>query len=245
MIHIFQPGQIDVRFPDVEEAEREPNGLLAIGGDLEPRRLLSAYRAGVFPWYGPDQPILWWSPDPRTVLFPRRLQVSRSLRKTLRQERFQATIDQAFSAVTAACAGPRKGTDGTWLIPEMQDAYLQLHRQGLAHSVEIWSPERQLVGGLYGVALGRVFFGESMFSRRSDASKVALVHLVNRLRVWGYYLIDCQVYSAHLETLGAQQIPRHRFITLLRRWVDLPPAGHAWLEQEPVHPAIPTSRRPG
>ncbi len=238
MIHIFQPGQIDVRFPDVEEAEREPNGLLAIGGDLDPRRLLSAYRNGIFPWYGPEQPILWWSPDPRTVLFPQHLKVSRSLRKTLRQQRLLATIDQAFGSVTEACAGPRKDAEGTWLVPAMQQAYHQLHRRGLAHSIEIWS-EEQLVGGLYGVAMGRVFFGESMFSRVNDGSKVALVHLVNRLRAWGYSLIDCQVYSAHLETLGAQQIPRHRFTTFLRRWVELPPAAQAWREEVAVYPEIP------
>ncbi len=210
-------------FPDARKALREPDGLLAFGGDLSPQRLLRAYRHGIFPWYGPGQPILWWSPDPRAVLFPERLHVSRSLRRTLRRGRFRVSFDRAFDAVTGACAEPRAGQDGTWITPEMRAAYGRLHRLGAAHSVEVWYGD-ELAGGLYGVAIGRVFFGESMFSRRSDASKVALVHLAHTLRVWGYGLIDAQIRSAHLERLGVEAVPRGRFLELLDRWCEQP--GH-------------------
>lgn len=238
MIFQLDPRRSDAPFPDVELAEREPNGLLAVGGDLSPTRLVNAYRHGVFPWYSPGQPILWWAPDPRTVLFPERLKVSRSLRKTLRRRLFQASLDQAFSEVVQACAEPRRDQPGTWIVPEMIQAYGLLHHHGLAHSVEVWQ-DRDLVGGLYGVAMGRVFFGESMFSKASDASKVALVHLVNVLGDWGYRLIDCQVYSEHLSSLGAESIGRHRFSQLLRSLLREPPDPSAWGTGERVWPHLP------
>jgi len=206
-----EPGQT---FPDVSLALREPDGLLAVGGDLSPERLLAAYRRGIFPWYNDEQPILWWSPDPRTVLYPAALKVSRSLRKTLNRGVFTVTMDRSFDAVVGACAAPRAGNSGTWITREMAAAYGRLHTLGFAHSVECWREER-LVGGLYGVAIGRAFFGESMFSRESDASKVAFCHLVRQLGAWDFGLIDCQVYSAHLASLGAEEIPRSRFARCL------------------------------
>ncbi len=203
-------------FPPLERALREPDGLLAAGGDLSPERLLAAYRHGCFPWFSAGQPILWWSPDPRMVLFPEELHVSRSLRKTLRRGDFTITFDQDFAAVIGACAAPRSYADGTWITPAMQAAYLELHRRGFAHSVEVWQ-HGQLVGGLYGLALGRLFFGESMFSRVSDASKVAFVSLVEQLRACGFVLIDCQMHTQHLASLGARPIPRREFAACLAR----------------------------
>ncbi len=208
---------ISEEFPDVEEALAEPNGLLAVGGDLSSERLLSAYRRGIFPWYSQDQPILWWSPDPRCVLFPEDLKVSRSLRASLKKDRFQVSVDRAFRQVMVGCAGPRRGQPGTWVTPELIEAYEHLHRLGYAHSVECWRDGR-LVGGLYGVALGRVFFGESMFAQEADASKVCLVHLVRDLRNRDFTLIDCQMPTPHLESLGAVTIPRQRFIEMLKEW---------------------------
>lgn len=201
-------------FPDPGLALKEPNGLLAIGGDLSPQRLLAAYRRGIFPWYSQGQPILWWSPDPRAVLYPDRIKISRSLRKTLKKTPYAVTMDQAFDDVISACAAPRQDEAGTWILPEMKQAYCRLHELGYAHSVECWN-NGQLVGGLYGVAIGRVFFGESMFSRETAASKVAFVHLAGQLQQWGYGLIDGQVSSAHLTTLGAEDIPRQEFLTQL------------------------------
>lgn len=197
-------------FPSVDQALREPDGLLAAGGDLSPERLLSAYRQGIFPWFNPGEPILWWSPDPRCVLYPQQLHLSRSLRKKLKKNLFQVTFDTCFSRVIQACADVRQKQTGTWISPEIQSAYTTLHQQGIAHSVEVWQ-EQELVGGLYGLALGRVFFGESMFSYRSDASKTALAFLCHHLNAWGFHLIDCQVYNPHLESLGARLIPRAVF----------------------------------
>lgn len=197
-------------FPPVERAFREPDGLLAAGGDLSSARLLAAYRRGIFPWYESGQPILWWSPDPRMVLFPDELHLSHSLRKTLRRQTFTVTFDAAFNDVIVACANPRPDQGGTWITPEMRRAYLRLHREGHAHSIEVWRGTN-LAGGLYGIRIGRVFFGESMFSRESDASKVALAHLCRH----GYDLIDCQVESPHLRRLGARAIPRHEFLARL------------------------------
>ncbi|RMG29685.1 MAG: leucyl/phenylalanyl-tRNA--protein transferase [Gammaproteobacteria bacterium] len=208
-------------FPPVEYALEEPNGLLALGGDLSLPRLLNAYRRGIFPWYSAGQPILWWSPNPRLVLPPGEIRISRSLRKRLRQRPFEIRFDTAFVEVLAGCAAPRPGDTGTWLLPEMQRAYAALHRAGWAHSVEAWQQDR-LVGGLYGVALGGVFFGESMFSRVSDASKVALVHLAVWLLEQGFRLIDCQVRTEHLVRLGAREIPRPAFIAAIGEEV-LPP----------------------
>lgn len=217
----------DAPFPDPALAETEPNGLLAVGGDLSPQRLCNAYRLGIFPWFGPGQPILWWSPDPRLVLFPDDLRVSRSLRKTLRRGGFAVSLDRDFGAVVRACAAPRADADGTWILPGMARAYERLHALGLAHSAEAWIGD-ELVGGLYGVALGRVFFGESMFSRASDASKVALAHLTRCLSAWGYALIDCQVYTPHLASLGAVEMPRAEFQRRLAAAVDQPTGAAAW-----------------
>lgn len=204
----------DLVFPPPDLAE--PDGLLAIGGDLSPRRLLLAYRQGIFPWYAPGTPILWWSPDPRLVLFPDELRISHSLRRVLKKARFRVTFDAAFRAVIEACALVRiRQGEETWLVPEMIEAYHRLHRMGAAHSVETWL-DGQLVGGLYGVAVGRVFFGESMFSIVSDASKVALVHLVERLKGSGYDFIDCQVTTKHLLRMGAREIPRTEFLERLQ-----------------------------
>lgn len=227
MLYLLDPNDRDAPFPEVEMAEREPDGLLAVGGDLSVTRLVTAYRRGIFPWFSPGDPILWWSPDPRTVLLPERLRISRSLRKTLRKGGFEVTMDRGFDAVIHACAAPRPGGDGTWLVPEMIAAYRQLHREGIAHSVEVWR-DGELAGGLYGVALGRVFFGESMFTRVSDASKVALVHLCRRLQNWGFELIDCQVLTGHLIRLGAEEIPRREFVGLLERWCPLPGRRGSW-----------------
>ncbi len=214
-------------FPDPALALREPDGLLAAGGDLSPQRLLNAYRQGIFPWYSAGQPILWWSPDPRAVLYPRDLHVSRSLRKTLRKGEYRVSFDTAFTEVIRHCAQPRADGLGTWITAEMIAAYCRLHQLGHAHSVEAWH-EGVLVGGLYGVALGHVFFGESMFSRRSDASKVAFVHAVTVLRDAGYQLIDCQVASAHLSQFGATLIPRRAFIAQLDTYCEQAPPGDPW-----------------
>ncbi|HWK54488.1 MAG TPA: leucyl/phenylalanyl-tRNA--protein transferase [Hyphomicrobiales bacterium] len=229
-----------VWFPDPATALVEPNGLLAVGGDLSPARLLAAYQQGIFPWFEAGQPPLWWSPDPRMVLFPAEFHASRSLRKTLRSDRFTVTSDRDFAAVTAGCAAPRHGSAGTWLIPPMRRAYQELHRLGYAHSVEVWQDDA-LVGGLYGVALGQVFFGESMFSRQSDASKVAMAVLVDRLPTAGYRLIDCQVSNPHLESLGARNIARRDFLQLLPAATALPPVP-AWpVEWSCTRSATPSS----
>lgn len=214
-MYLLNPDTSEFQFPPAEQASRE--GLLAVGGDLRPRRLLEAYRRGIFPWYNEGQPILWWSPDPRAVMFPERLKISRSLRKTLRSKKFRVTMDERFEEVIRACAAPRRShaDSGTWITRAMRDAYCELHRLGYAHSVEAWHADR-LVGGLYGVALGAVFFGESMFSQMPDASKVALVHAVHQLQRWGYTLVDCQLSSPHLERMGAQTIPRREYLALLR-----------------------------
>ena len=203
---------------------REPPGLLAAGGDLRPARLLSAYERGVFPWYSADQPILWWAPDPRMVLFPAEFKVSRSLGKTLRNGRFECRFDSAFGATIRACAAPRRSGADTWLNAEMIDSYEELHHRGYGHSVETWRGD-ELVGGLYGLQLGGVFFGESMFSRERDASKVALAHLVEQCRRRGIELIDCQIASSHLASLGAREVSRNEFVNLLRRCARRVPSG--------------------
>lgn len=214
-------------FPPLESALEFPDGLLAIGGDLTVDRLIVAYRRGIFPWYNETDPILWWSPAQRLVLLPDNLRVSRSLRKTIRKGKFTVTMNQSFRAVIEACAGPRITQNGTWINEEMQDAYTRLHQHGFAHSVECWH-EGKLVGGLYGITLGKVFFGESMFSLMTDASKVAFAHFVWQLKIWGYELIDCQVESQHLVTLGAATIPRQTFRALLDRFCELPGHQGAW-----------------
>ena len=205
-------------FPPLEQALEEPSGLLAAGGDLSSERLIAAYRRGIFPWYSPGQPVLWWSPDPRAVLFPEEFHCTRSLAKTLRNAGFTPCLDHDFAAVIDGCAAPRAASPGTWITSEMRAAYLKLHRLGCAHSVEIWRAG-QLVGGLYGVRLGGIFFGESMFSRARDASKAALAHLVALCRRNSLVAIDCQLPSRHLASLGARTIPRTQFQALLREHV--------------------------
>ena len=227
MLFILDPNNPDAEFPPVDQAETEPDGLLAIGGDLSIPRLLKAYASGIFPWYSDEQPILWWSPDPRTVLQPGEMRISRSLRKSIRNSNLTISIDQAFPQVVTACAAPRQKQSETWITQEMQQAYLNLYHQQYAHSVEVWDGE-DLVGGLYGVAIGSVFFGESMFSRRSDASKIALVFLSRQLLTWGYRLIDCQVYSEHLASLGAEEIDRSAFCQLLQKWCKTEPDSGSW-----------------
>ena len=208
-------------FPPLNKAMREPNGLLAAGGDLSADRLIQAYRHGCFPWFSEGQPILWWSPDPRTVLFPEELHVSRSMAKLLRQQRYQVSFDRDFEAVIQACAAPRRDADGTWITDDMQNAYTELHARGHAHSVEVWD-NGELVGGLYGVAMGQLFFGESMFSRADNASKFGFITLARHLQAWGFVLIDCQMPTPHLESLGARSIPRRELADYLRDHLDQP-----------------------
>src|SRR5215217_5398408 len=218
-IEWLDPFDPDYPFPPVDTAFTDPDGLLAAGGDLNPKRLLNAYRRGIFPWYEQGQPILWWSPNPRTVLFPKHFRLARSLRKSLRNKPYTISFDRAFYEVLSGCAAPRRYGAGTWITAEMLEAYYQLHVQGFAHSVEVWhTQDGGLIGGLYGVALGRVFFGESMFSWATDGSKIALAYLARHLQAWGYPLIDCQLSSAHLHSLGAEMIPRARFMEFLTRY---------------------------
>lgn len=211
-------------FPPVENALREPPGLLAAGGDLSPARLLAAYERGVFPWYSAQQPILWWSPDPRMVLFPGEFICSRSLRKTLRNGPYTSRVDSNFSATIRACAAPRRGGPDTWLNEEMIASYERLHHLGYGHSVETYDGEH-LAGGLYGLQLGQVFFGESMFSRGRDASKVALARLIQECRARDIQIIDCQVASSHLASLGAREVSRGQFAAFLRRFAQRHPSG--------------------
>lgn len=207
----LSPEEAAALFPPPETALREPNGLLCAGGDLSPRRLLGAYRRGIFPWFSPGDPILWWSPDPRMVLFPDEFRISRSLARTLRRGGYTVRLDHDFAAVIAACAAtPRRGQSGTWITRAMRKAYLALHELGWAHSVETWVDGR-LVGGLYGIAIGRMFYGESMFSHRTDASKIAAAHLARFLEAEGFGMIDCQMRTEHLASLGAREIPRAEF----------------------------------
>ncbi len=228
-------------FPPVSAALEDPNGLLAAGADLSIRRLVEAYRGGIFPWFGPGEPVLWWSPDPRMVLVPAELHVTRSLRKRLARRDYRVTSDTAFTDVMAACATPRDEDGGTWITPAMTRAYAALHRAGVAHSVETWIDD-ELAGGLYGVAIGRMFFGESMFTRVTDASKIALVHAVRQLERWGVPLVDCQMSTPHLASLGAREIPRHEFLTRVAELVEQPALPSRWtldLEPEPMEPGTP------
>jgi leucyl/phenylalanyl-tRNA--protein transferase len=220
-------------FPPLERALRRPNGLLAAGGDLSPERLLAAYRRGIFPWFSDGDPILWWSPDPRMVLFPSELKIARSLAKTLRKRDYEVRMDCAFAAVVQACSEPRAGQDGTWITPEIRQAYTQLHTLGLAHSVETWRDGR-LVGGLYGVALGRMFFGESMFSRASDTSKIALVALARQLEAWQFQLIDCQMNTNLLASFGAREIRRSEFTRRVAELVNCPGVPGPWTLDTPI-----------
>ena len=224
---ILDPYRPNQAFPALDKALKEPNGLLAIGGCLSPERLINAYRHGIFPWYNPGEPVLWWSPDPRLVLFPDHVKISRSLRKTLRRSLFTVTYDKAFSRVVECCAESRPGSTGTWITKEMKQAYNSLYSLGLAHSAEAWA-NGELVGGLYGIAIGQVFFGESMFHKKTDASKVVFVTLAEQLKTWNYQLIDCQVQTQHLLSLGAEEISRHDFADQLHQYCSLEPAATAW-----------------
>ncbi|MDP1706179.1 MAG: leucyl/phenylalanyl-tRNA--protein transferase [Sulfurimicrobium sp.] len=224
MIPWLYPGEA---FPPVVKALREPNGLLAAGGDLSPQSLVVAYRHGIFPWFNPGEPILWWSPDPRMVLFPDELKVSRSLRKTLKKRDYEVRVDTAFKVVMRNCAAPRDGQPGTWISEEMLAAYSRLHEMGLAHSVETWR-DGELIGGLYGIALGKMFYGESMFSHATDASKIAFVHLVRQLERWNFGMIDCQMKTAHLASLGAREIARAEFVQRLSLLIELPHESGRW-----------------
>jgi len=223
----LRPEHPPEAFPPVEEALQEPNGLLCVGGDLSVERLLEAYRRGIFPWFSAGQPILWWSPDPRTVLYPGEFKIARSLAKTLRNRGFRTTVDQAFEQVMERCADPALRPEGTWISPQMHAAYRRLHELDYAHSFETWEGD-QLVGGLYGVALGRVFFGESMFSVARDASKVALHALVQASLAQNVRLIDCQVDSEHLRSLGARSVPRREFMRELAAATRESPPGASW-----------------
>ncbi len=223
----LHPEQSPDALPSPDNALREPNGLLAAGGSLNRDWLLHGYRHGIFPWYESGQPILWWSPDPRAIVLPDAIRVSRSLRRKLRSTSLQVTCDMAFDAVVAGCAAPRNYTSQTWITADMAAAYGALHREGWAHSFEAWHDDR-LVGGLYGVAIGQVFFGESMFTRETDASKIAFVHSARFLATAGFELIDCQLPSAHLESLGATTLPRAQFLRRLEQLTDPPGSPAGW-----------------
>ncbi|MBF0278913.1 MAG: leucyl/phenylalanyl-tRNA--protein transferase [SAR324 cluster bacterium] len=225
-------------FPPQKDAE--PEGLLAVGGDLSTERLLSAYQQGIFPWYEEGQPILWWSPDPRLIMEPDNLKISKSLRKVLKKQIFEVKTDTAFSRVIEECGGPRRSGQGTWITEAIKESYTKLHELGYAHSVECWF-EKELVGGLYGVSIGKCFFGESMFAKKTDASKVAFVSLVEQMKIWGVEMIDCQVTSDHLLSLGAHEIPRKEFLERLKNAVQKqsPPKNWmfgtpAWVSSEPI-----------
>ena len=214
-------------FPAVERALREPNGLLAVGRSLTTATLLEAYASGIFPWFNEGEPILWWSPDPRMVLLPDELHVSHRLARRMRHSDFTVTVDTAFQAVMRACAQPRDGQDGTWITRSMLQVYAALHAAGAAHSIETWM-DGELAGGLYGVSIGRAFFGESMFARRTDASKIAFVTLVRQLQRWGFSIIDCQLKTPHLATFGAREIPRADFLARVRKAIVEPPPPLPW-----------------
>ena len=216
MIDWLNPGD---PFPPVDTALTEPNGLLCAGHEVTSELVLAAYQRGIFPWYSDGQPVLWWSPDPRMVLLPKNFRLHRSLRKSLQRCEYEIRVDTSFEAVMRACADPRPAQGGTWISEAIIDAYTTLHQAGFAHSVETWM-NGELVGGLYGIALGRVFFGESMFVRRTDASKIAFAHLVTQLKRWQFELIDCQQETEHLASLGAAPVSRKDFLQALKQWVD-------------------------
>jgi leucyl/phenylalanyl-tRNA--protein transferase len=219
---LYRLGPVEYGFPPADAALDEPNGLLAVGGDLSPKRLLLAYRHGIFPWFNEGDPLCWWSPDPRCVFLTATWRPSRSLAKLLRQGRFRFTVDRGFTRVMEACAAPRAYADGTWIQPDFISNYTELHRRGNAHSIEVWNHQEELVGGLYGLNLGRLFFGESMFSRETDASKAAFAYLMQLCRHWDIPLVDGQVENDHLLRLGATLMPRQDFLARLEDYADLP-----------------------
>jgi leucyl/phenylalanyl-tRNA--protein transferase len=238
MIPLLAPAD---EFPPVEQALDDPNGLLAAGGGLSVGRLLDAYARGIFPWFSEGDPVLWWCPDPRMVLPTDAVHISRSLRRRLRRDDYEITFDRAFAQVLRACAMPRKHDSGTWLVPTMITAYEHLHDIGVAHSVEIWR-NGELAGGLYGVALGRMFFGESMFTRQTDASKMALVLLSCQLARWQVPWIDCQMRTEHLASLGAVEIPRRAFVREVQRLVRLPHIARPWQVDEDLTQSLRSDR---
>ena len=214
-------------FPPTHLSLQEPNGLLALGGDLSAETLVNAYSKGIFPWFSDGQPILWWSPNPRTILYPKRLHISKRLARYVRKKNFSITVDTACAQVIESCSAPRKDQSGTWITRQMYQAYLNLHSLGYVHSIECWNGEL-LVGGLYGVALGRVFFAESMFHRANNASQIALVKLSEALTLWDYFVLDCQFLTPHLRRMGAEQISRNEFNTLITNLTDESPSKEAW-----------------
>ncbi len=233
---LFRLGdEIDSPFPPADQALRRPNGLLAWGGDLHPDRLLRAYRQGIFPWFSEGEPVLWWTPDPRCVLRPHKVYVSSRTRRRYNSGNFRITADTAFAGVIDGCAAPRDGVAGTWITPELKHSFVELHARGITHSVEVWQGD-QLVGGIYGMALGRVFFGESMFSRVTDASKMALISLCRQLEHWDFGLLDCQVTNPHLLSMGAIELPRARFIQEIKALANQPGQPGSWREVFPTSP---------
>ena len=233
-IHWLDPSNCEASFPDVEKALGSPNGLLAIGGDLSATRLLNAYRSGIFPWYEEGQPILWWSPNPRGVLYTHKFRISSSLRKTLRKHEWTITFDGDFKKTVIACAAPRSYSRGTWITHEMAEAYAALHQLGHAHSIELWDGHDCLVVGIYGVMIGKMFFGESMFSFRANASKVALAYLTSHLHRWGCPLLDCQLLSPHLCSLGAEAIPRQEYVGAMTPLCNREPENFTWQLDEQI-----------
>ncbi|MGH8499243.1 MAG: leucyl/phenylalanyl-tRNA--protein transferase [Methylococcales bacterium] len=233
MLTLLNAANANEKFPDPQNALTDPDGLLAVGGCLSPQRLINAYKEGIFPWFNHGDPILWWSPDPRLVLDPREIRISHSLRKLLRKHPYRITFDRSFPEVIRACAAPRKDSSGTWINEQMIRAYGELHRLGIAHSVEVWYRD-QLAGGLYGLAIGRVFFGESMFHRLSNASKAAFAVLAQNLTRWNYALIDCQVRTEHLLSFGAKQIPRKQFVESIARYCNESVTREAWSNKHPA-----------
>jgi leucyl/phenylalanyl-tRNA--protein transferase len=233
-VPLYRLGPVDYGFPPADAALDEPNGLLAVGGDLSPERLLLAYRHGIFPWFNDGDPICWWSPDPRCVFLTADWKPSRSLAKRLRHNVFRFSVDRCFTRVMEACAAPRAYADGTWIQPDFISNYTELHRRGIARSIEVWNREDELVGGLYGLNLGRLFFGESMFSRETDASKAAFAYLMQLCRHWDIPLVDGQVENDHLLSLGARLIPRRDFLAWLERKADLPAPD--WRSPPPFSP---------
>ena len=215
LLYLVKNKKMAIDFPDITDALKNPNGLLAIGGDLDETRLLSAYQKGIFPWFNEGQPILWWAPNPRCILKPNKIHISHSLKKCLRKNQFQITYNKNFANVISQCSVNRNKDNDTWLTTDMKKAFINLHKSGYAHSVECWH-NKELVGGLYGIAMGKIFFGESMFSRMSNTSKITLVHLAKRLEEMSFQLIDCQINSKHLQTLGAQLITRNQFTKFLK-----------------------------
>lgn len=232
MLTYLDPNFSKQPFPDVHNALKNPNGLVAVGGCLSPERLINAYKQGIFPWFNPGDPLLWWSPDPRLSLFPNQFKPSKSLQRLFKKNKFTLTVNQFFPEVIQSCARPRKNQPETWISPEMISAYKNLHNKGFAHSVEV-SRNNTLVGGLYGVSIGQVFFGESMFHIESNASKIAFYYLIMKLREWDYHLIDCQVKSDHLINWGAKELPRTEFIALVNQYCVKNTSLAAWKDNNP------------